>query len=277
MEINMGRLLIQELRQRRNAVLLWGAGLCFFPIVYLGIYPQVADEMQGLADLEIYQTMGVSLGGLEEWIGSILVLFVPLVLSIYAVINGTGTLAGEEEDGRLELIVTLPLPRWQIVTAKALALGISLLIILVVVSLVSVVVFLSIENQVETELIPWDVFSAMLGTWPLLFAVGMLSMFLAAVAARRRIASILAAVIVIVSYFGSNLASTTSALEPFEPFFLFTYLDATRTAVTKGQQATDVLTLVLIGIVSLGLTLFFFHRRKLTVGAWPWQRTPNLS
>ena len=273
----MGRLLIQELRQRRNAVLLWGAGLCFFPIVYLGIYPQTADEMQGLADLEIYQTMGVSLGGLEEWIGSILVLFVPLVLSIYAVINGTGTLAGEEEDGRLELIVTLPLPRWQIVTAKALALGISLLIILVVVSLVSVVVFLSIENQVETELIPWDVFSAMLSTWPLLFAVGMLSMFLASFAARRRIASILAAVIVIVSYFGSNLASTTSALEPFEPFFLFTYLDATRTAVTKGQQATDVLTLVLIGIVSLGLTLFFFHRRKLTVGAWPWQRTPNLS
>ena len=37
----------------------------------------------------------------------------------------------------------------------------------------------------------------------------------------------------LVSYFGSNLASSTSLLEPFEPFFLFTYLDATGQAVAR--------------------------------------------
>jgi hypothetical protein len=38
-----------------------------------------------------------------------------------AVAHGTGTLAGEEDSGRLELIVALRIPRWQIVAVKALA------------------------------------------------------------------------------------------------------------------------------------------------------------
>jgi ABC-2 type transport system permease protein len=153
----MFRLLWQELSFRRNAIIGWGLGLCFFPIVYLGIYPQVAEEMQGLADLEIYQAMGVSLGSLEDWIGSVIILFVPLLTGIFAVINGTGTLAGEEEDGRLEMIVTLPLPRWQIVTAKAIALNISTFIILVIVSLAAGAVFLAIESQLETDIMATDV------------------------------------------------------------------------------------------------------------------------
>ena len=70
----------------------------------------------------------------------------------FVVINGTGTLAGEEEDGRLEMIVTLPLPRWQIVTSKALAFSFTAFLILVIVSLASGAVFLAIESQLETDL-----------------------------------------------------------------------------------------------------------------------------
>ena len=129
--------------------------MTFFPLIYLGIYPQVADEMQSmesLMDLEIYQAMGVSLGTFEDWMASTVILFVPLLASVYAIINGTGTLAGEEDDGRLELMVTLPVPRWQIVTVKAIALGLALLIILLIVGLVTVGVFLAIESSVETSI-----------------------------------------------------------------------------------------------------------------------------
>jgi ABC-2 type transport system permease protein len=122
MEATMVRLLWQELLFRRNAIIGWSLGLCFFPLVYIAIYPSVAEEMAGLADLEIYRALGMNLGTFPDWVGSILIVFMPLIAAIYALINGTGTLAGEEEDGRLEMIVTLPLARWQIVAAKALAL-----------------------------------------------------------------------------------------------------------------------------------------------------------
>lgn len=268
----MIRLLIQELKFRRGAILGWGLGLCFFPLVYVGIYPSVAEEMAGLADLEIYQAMGVSLGTFADWVASILVIFLPLVTAIYAIINGTGTLAGEEEDGRLEMLVTLPLPRWQIVTAKALAFSISSAIIYLFVSLVSWGVFEVIKDQIETSLTGQDLFLGVMNGWPLVFTVGMLAMFLAAFCSRRRVASMIAAAILVVSYFGSNLAGSTPVLEPLEPFFLFTYLDGTGEAITAGQAAGDVLVLLGIGLVSFILALVFFQRRKLTVGAWPWQK-----
>lgn len=268
----MFRLIWQELKFRRNAIIGWSLGLCFFPVVYIGIYPSVADQMAGFADLEIYKAMGMSLGTFADWVGSILIVFMPLVAAIYALINGTGTLAGEEEDGRLEMIVTLPLPRWQIVTAKALALTISTFLIYTVVSIVSFLVFQAIEGQIETDLVGTDMFTAVMSGLPLVFAVGMIGLFLGTFCSNRRIAAMIAAVILIVSYFGSNLAASTSALEPFEPLFLFTYLDAAGKAVLNGQQTSDVVVLISIGLVSFVLALLFFQRRDLTVGAWPWQR-----
>lgn len=268
----MLRLLWQELKFRRGAILGWSLGLCFFPLVYIGIYPSVAEQMAGLADLEFYKAMGMSLGTFPDWVGSILIIFMPLVASIYALINGTGTLAGEEEDGRLEMIVTLPLPRWKIITAKALALTISSLIMFGVVAVVSVLVFQSIESQIETELVAMDLFKAVLSAWPLVFAVGMIGMFLAAFSPSRRVAGTISAIILVVSYFGNNLANSTTALEPFEPFFLFSYLDSTSQAVMEGQQASNLLVLVAVGLAAFALAVFFFQRRNLTVGAWPWQR-----
>jgi ABC-2 type transport system permease protein len=266
------RLLIQELKFRRGAILGWGLGLCFFPIVYVAIYPSVAEEMAGLADLEIYRAMGVNLGTFADWVASILLVFLPLVAAIYAIGNGTGTLAGEEEDGRLEMLVTLPLPRWQIVTAKALAFTISSAIIYAIVSLVSWGVFEAIKDQIETSLNGVDMFLGVMAGWPLVVAIGMLAMFLASFCSKRRIASMIAAAVLVISYFGKNLAGSTPVLEPFEPYFLFTYLDGSGKAISGGQALEDVLVLVGVSLVSFILAIVFFQRRKLTVGAWPWQR-----
>ena len=268
----MLRLLWQELLFRRNAILGWGLGLCFFPVVYLSLYPSVAGEMQGLADLEIYQAMGVSMGTLEDWIASTMILFVPILVSIYALINGTGTLAGEEEDGRLEMIITLPLPRWQIVAVKAIALSIALFIILLIVSLVGALIFMAIESQVETELVAADMVTGLVATWPLTFAFAMISMFLAAFCSRRRVAAMIATALVIISYFGSNLSGMVSSLEPLEFLFLHTYVDTTGNSVVEGQQVGDMAVLMVVGLVAFGLALVFFQRRDITVGMWPWQR-----
>jgi ABC-2 type transport system permease protein len=228
--------------------------------------------MAGFADLEFYKSLGMSLGTFEDWVASILIALMPLVASIYAIGNGTGTLAGEEEDGRLEMMVTLPLPRWQVVTAKAAALVLSSFIIYLIVSAVSLFVFQSIESQIETDLVAMDMFKAVLSAWPLVFTMGMISMFLSAFCSSRRFASMISAVILIVSYFGNTLSNSTDLLDPFKPFFLFTYLDATANAVSNGQASGDVTVLLGIGLVAFLLALFFFQQRNLTVGAWPWQR-----
>lgn len=274
----MIRLLLQELRFRRNAIIGWAIGLSFVPTLYVSLYPSFEEQLEGMQDildLPIYQAMGMSFGNFEDWVASTVLTIIPIILSIYAVIDGTGTLAGEEDSGKLELVVTLPIPRWQIVTVKALAHGIALFLILFIVSLVSTGIFLAIKDQISQASLTIeaiDVFLGLLSAWPVVFAMGMLSLFLGTFCSTRRIAAILGTIIVLVSYFASNLAQQIESVENLKYFSLFTYYDSTATAFSEGQQLGDVAVLLAIALLSLALAVFFFQRRNITVGAWPWQR-----
>ena len=149
----MLRLLLQELRVRRGAIIGWGLGLCFFPVVYVGLYPSFAEQMESfneIMDLAIYQAMGINMAGFEGYVASTVTNLIPVILAVYAVINGTGTLAGEEDSGRLEMIVALPIPRWQIVAVKALAVGVALGLILAITSAGAALTLVSIGGQVDT-------------------------------------------------------------------------------------------------------------------------------
>ena len=271
----MLRLLLQELRFRRGAIIGWGLGLCFFPVVYVGLYPSFADQMasfQEVMDLAIYQALGISMASFEGYMASTVTNLIPVILCIYAVLNGTGTLAGEEDNGRLEMIVALPIPRWQIVAVKGVALGAALLLILVITGSGAALTLVALQGQVETLVTPMDLFLSLLAAWPLAVAFGMLSLFLGAFSPNRRTASMLATVVVIGSYLGSNLTGMISSLETIENLFLFHFYEATAKALEKGQQPGNMLVLLAVALIAFGAAVFFFQRRNITVGAWPWQR-----
>lgn len=273
----MFRLLIQEIRLRRNAIIGWSIGLSMLPSIYVGLYPSFESQLEGmqeLLELPIYQSMGMNFGSVEDWIASTVLALIPVVLSIYAVLDGTGTLAGEEDDGRLELIVTLPIPRWQVVSVKAAAHGIVLFIILFFAGMASAGVFLAIEGQIlaNMEITAVDIWLSLLSAWPVVFTIGMLSLFLGTFTPSRRIASVMGTVIVLVSYFAGNIAGTIESVENLKYLSLFTYYNATATSFTDGQAASDLAVLAVVTLAAFGLANFFFSRRDITVGAWPWQK-----
>jgi ABC-2 type transport system permease protein len=266
---------MQELRSRRNGIIGWAIGLSLLPAIYVAIYPQFQDDLAGMQDileLDIYKAMGMNFGTFEDWLASTIINLVPIILAIYAVLDGTGTLAGEEDSGKLEIVVALPIPRWQIVTVKAIAHAIGLFLILLIVDIVTTFVFLAIESDIQTTLTAWDVFWSLLYLWSIVLAFGMVSLFLGAFAPRRRIAALIATVVVIVSYFGNNLSSQVSTLETLKPFFLYNYLDATARLWVDGPQVNDVLILLGVSLIAFLLAVVFFQRRDITVGVWPWQR-----
>jgi ABC-2 type transport system permease protein len=275
MEATMLRLLLQEFRFRRNGIIGWGIGLCLFPALYVGLYPSFADQMENfykILDVPLYQALGISMSSFEGYLASTVTNIMPVILCIYAVLNGTGTLAGEEDSGRLELIVALPIPRWQIVAVKAVALGIALFTILAIAAAGAALTLVVIGRQVETAVTPVVVYFSLLAAWPLAMALGMISLFLGAFSPSRRTAAMLATVVVLASYLGSNLTGMISSLEPVRNLFLFHFYEATAEALAEGQQAGNLLVLLAVAVVAFGAAVTFFHRRDLTVGAWPWQR-----
>jgi ABC-2 type transport system permease protein len=271
----MFKLLLHELRSRGPGIIGWGLGLSVLPLLYIGLYPQFAEELgnlQSLTDMAFYQAMGISLASFEGYVASTLTNLAPVILAIYAVISGTGTLAGEEEDGRLEMIVALPIPRWQIVTVKAIALGIALLLILAIVGAAAALALAAIAGQVETTVTPWRLFSEMLASWPLIMTFAMASLFLGAFSPSRRTAALLAMVVVLVSYFGNNLTNMFPSMEGLRVLFPFHYYQATADALIQGQKPVDLLILTAVALALFALALIFFQRRDITVGVWPWQR-----
>jgi ABC-2 type transport system permease protein len=271
----MFRLFLQEMRFRRGAIIGWGLGLCFFPVVYVGLFPSFADQLpdfQAMLDLAIYQALGMSMATFEEYAASTVTNLIPLILAIYAVISGTGTLAGEEDDGRLETIVALPIPRWQIVTVKALALTLALLIILLIVAAGAALTLAFVNQQIATQVTPPRFFSELMASAPLVLAFAMISLLLGAFSPNRRTALALSTVVVLVSYLGSNLAGMIDALEPVRGLFLFHYFEATGEALVQGQQLGNLVVVAMVALVAFTLAVFSFQRRDITVGAWPWQR-----
>jgi len=268
----MFNLLRHELQSRTSAVIGWSIGLILFGAMYISIYPEMESQMAGLADLSIYQAMGIAIGTIEDYIGSTVILFFPILLCIYGIITSTGTLAGEEDNGTLELVLAMPMYRWQIVAVKALAIGVVAFLILLISGLGNVLVLNAVKASVEVDITGGQLLRAVLNGWPITMAFMMMGMFFGAYLPNRRVAAMLITVILVASYFGENLGGMVASLEFIKPYSLFTYFDSSAAVFSQGVNPGDFWLLIGVAAVFFGLTVLSFNRRNVTVGAWPWQR-----
>lgn len=271
----MFRLLWQELRFRRNGIIGWGLGVSIYAASYLSFYPSMGEQLASfdMENMPIYEAMNITdMTTFAGYLAGTIVNLAPILVAIYAILNGSGTLAGEEDDGRLELVVTLPVPRWQVVAAKALATAIALLLVLTLLGVAIAGTLLAIERQIETGLTVSAVFMSAIYMWPLVLAVAMLALFFGAYLPNRRTAALATTVIFVVGYFGAGLSNLYSSLDPVRFLFLFSYYEPTVRIFTEGPDVGNMVVLLGLSLAFFLLAVWAFQRRNITVGAWPWQR-----
>ena len=276
MEDKMLKLLYYELRARRWAMIGWGLGLAFFAGYIIILFEDFAEQLEAFnfEDIAIYELLG-DFGDFSTFSGFVsaeVLIFLPVLLGIYAIVNGTGTLAGEEDSGRLEPIIALPIPRWKLVITKWLALAITITVILAVVALSTVVAFYALPDSVNTGTVEAaDLAIATLAAWPIIMFFGTLGLFLGAFFPTRRSATVTATIVLVVSYFGNNLAGLINFLEDINFLFPFKYYNG-RETLLNGVIVTDTLIILAASAILLVLAVVAFQRRNITVGDWPWQR-----
>lgn len=267
--------LIYELRSRRGGIIGWGLGVSFFIVMYSAFYPSLPTEFieVDLMESEMYRALGqFDMRSFEAYFSSTILNFMILLVAIYAVTNGTGTLAGEEENGTLELLVTLPLKRWQIVISKAVAMMIAAVLILLMMLVASVVALFIVNSQIETSLTAGDMVLPVLNGWPIIFALMMINLFLGAFMPQRRYALAVGAVVVVAGYLGNNLLPMIEGMDAVTALLPFHYYQIGPDTFTEGINIGDALVLVAAGIVFLGLAVVSFSQRDLTTGIWLWRR-----
>jgi ABC-2 type transport system permease protein len=269
----MNDLLLHELRMRRGAILGWTIGLGFFCSMYMIIYTVLPAEVRNIdvRALAFLQSLGVqSLATFEGFILGTEFNFLPLLVGVFGVFLGIGALAGEEEDGTLELLAALPISRIRLLLTKAAALVFTAFIVLAAVGVIAMAVFAALE--IDTPVTAPGLFRVVLSHWLLAFVFMMLSLFLGAYLPNKSSAMSAAVTLLFVSFFGDNLAGMAPVLEPCQPFFPHSYFERIIKMLTGNVPWVDVLALFLFGIGFLILAVLSFQRRNLTVGAWPWQR-----
>jgi ABC-2 type transport system permease protein len=268
----MINLLIHEIRSRWIAILSWGFSLILYGAVYISIFDGMYEQMIIFKDLPIYKIVGMHLGSVEGYIASVVLAYISVLVGIYCIFTSTSTLAGEEESGTLELMVAMPLSRWQILTAKAVALSVAVLLILIIAALGNAILLEVIKFSTPINVTPFSLFVALISSLPLAVGLIMIGLFLGAILPNRLTAVVVMTVYFIASYFGENLAGMVNSLKPIGYFSLFNYYNTTANIFSRGPQLSDMMILLGIAAVFYALALICFRRRNITVGAWPWQK-----
>ncbi|MCA9913363.1 MAG: ABC transporter permease subunit [Anaerolineae bacterium] len=264
-----------ELFSRWRVILGWGIGLSMFSALYVGVYPSFADQMAAFAQVEFYKLLGMDLASFAGYIASIVIQILPIILGVNVIMLATGTLAGEEDNGTLELVVAMPLHRWQIVAMKTAALLIVILLIMLVFGAGSALVLAVVEatTDVVIDTTPMQLYGALLGAYPLMVAIFGISLFLGTFMPSRRSAMSLMIFIYIASYVINSVGNLVESLHWLRTLSLFSYVNTTVTVFTEGHDVGKSLILLAVGAVFFGLALWSFAGRNITVGQWPWQRS----
>jgi ABC-2 type transport system permease protein len=187
---------------------------------------------------------------------SAMFIFLPLFLMAFAVTQ-VSSWSADEQDGRLELVLTSPQPRLQVVLGRFAALATATVVISLITLLASVVAAAAAGLKLDTG----NLAAATLGMIPLgllVAAIGYLASGWLRSAADTGLLSFLLAAWFFVSFIGPELKLPDATLR-LSAFYYY------GTPLLHGLQVTSVLGVIAVAAVALGLGALRFARKDIGV------------
>lgn len=261
MRLDVARL---DLVNRRGSLIGYTLGLAAYVLVVVALYP----AFKGTSSLDDFvkndkaaaALFGVtgSLTSTAGWLnGNVYANFYPLVMLILTIGYGAAALAGQDEDGTLALLATLPRRRAAIALAKAAAMTAQATAIAFVVALCVLV-----GRSFDLAPSPGHVVGVSATVGLLGLDLGLVAMAIGAWTGRRGTALGAATAIAAASYLISSMAQVASWLHPLRFLSLF-YWAVGDNQLESGITAPQVGVLVATALAALGVTLAGFRRLDL--------------
>jgi ABC-2 type transport system permease protein len=266
--MNRVPLVRKTLRDVRTATIWIGLAVFLMALIDVLIYPEYRSSFAEMEIPEFFEGFLGEAGTLASPAGFFAAEFfswVPLLLITLAIIGGTGTLAGEEDAGTLDLLLAQPVTRTRVLLEKALGLSIAVS----VATLAAMPGFLLGMVFVDVEISAGRLFAATLAMLPLALLFLALALVGGATLASRGAAAAVAIGAVVVGYFGYTLGATVGILEVPRRLTPFYWCEGSYVLV-HGLDPLRIAGTLLLAAVLLGLALVAFQRRDLAAGAREW-------
>lgn len=259
----------KTLRDQYRPILWWGSSLIALALMVTLFYPSI-QEMPGfnaLIESAPEALMRAFIGdvtditGPEGYLNSqLFFLLVPLLLLVYAIGFGASAVAGEEEQGTLDLLLANPLPRWRVVIDKFYAMVVTTFALALCFWLGLVSGALAVEMGIGVGRMA----AATLGAWLLALVFGTLALALGCATGKRGLSAGVAGSVAVAAYFLNALAPLAAELMPYRklsPFYLYIGNDPLSNGLDWGRVG------VLVGLTTVWLIVarVIFDRRDLGV------------
>lgn len=258
------------LRRNRVQILAWGLGLALLA-GYLINFAETfinTEQQETLAQLfEIYpEELMAFFGDMDQMFtptGFIHIEFfsyMPIILGIFAVLAGSGLLVGDEENGIMDLVLSYPISRSAFYWGRLLAFVLSTMLILFIVWLGFVLVIPSTSLGISAG----EMILPILSLFSVLMLFGTLSLILSMLLPSRRLAALIAGVLMVASFFITGLSSLDERLEMIARFSPLNYY--------QGGDAINqmnwewILGLLGFSLLFVLLAWWAFQRRDIRVG-----------
>ena len=262
----MRSVFVKSMRDLRRSLLWWSIGLVGMVAMMTAVYPSIRDnpELNRLVEeypeaLKAFIAFGGSIDYASGagYLGIELFSFmVPLLFVIAAVASGAAAIAGEEERGTLDLLLSQPVTRRAVGAAKILSAAAEIVALTIVLWLALWAGVLVFDMGVPAS----NLLAASLTAGALGLTFGAIAFLLGAATGRRALSIGTTAALAVAAYLVNALAALVSGLGQLQkasPFYHYGIGDPLREGISVGHFAT----LVAIAIVSAAAGIVLFERR----------------
>ena len=258
----------KTLRDRLRAFRWWCLGTFAFVSLYASVYPSISGKASLNKLVKDYPEAlkgFIGFGGNLDFVSGpgylgseVFSFWAPIVLTAVAIAAGSTALAGEEERGTLDLLLSLPVSRTRCLLEKLAALVCEALALAFVLWILLVIASYADGMGVSAGNLAAAVFGV------LLFALdfGLLALLVGAATGRRGLAIGISATLAVAADVLNALAPLASWLNDVRlasPFYYYSHGDPLR----HGLDYLDTLVLLAIVVVFAALAPLLFRRRDL--------------
>lgn len=252
-------------RDQRRSLVLWALALSAVSAMYISFYPSIGESQMEDMIATLPEDMVVALG--YERIGTaagyitstVYGLLGPILLLVFAISAGSRLIAGEEEDGSLELELTAPVERRRIFAERLLALWLDVLLLVAVLTAVSYLLVMAFDLDVAFP----NLLAGAAGMYLMVIGMGTVALAVGAITGRRAMALGVAAAFAALAFIFDAIGPVAdmgwmTAISPFS-----WYLE--NDPLTNGFDVRGLLLLAMVPIVFAAAGLVRFDRRDLMV------------
>lgn len=260
-----GKVYRLDISQRRRALLGYVVGAAVYTFVVVALYPSFKNSTSldaltkgGAGTAAALFGVSGSLTSPGGWLDANLYgNLVPLMVLLLGIGYGAACVAGQDAEGTLGLVATLPVRRSRLLLEK-----VAVLATLVVVVATSVSAFVLVGRGFAVMVDPWHVL-ALTGSVSLLgLDFGLVAVLVGSWTGRQGLATGVATAVAAASYLVSSLSSVAAWIRParYASLFFWSLQDQ---QITRGVSFADLVVLLGVAALILAATLAAFERLDL--------------